>query len=211
MDIDKTEMAAGLFNKHARGYQDKYMDVSLYRDSFDFFCEQISGKNAKILEIACGPGNITRYLLDKRPDFDILGTDLAPNMLALAQLNNPGARFQLLDCRHLEKAGGNYNGVMCGFALPYLSKADVCKLLSDIFRSLNAGGLVYLSTMEDAHENSGFKKGSSGEEIFMHYYTAAFLNEELETNHFKVLYQEQIESTASDGTKVIDLIIIASK
>ncbi|MES2678514.1 MAG: class I SAM-dependent methyltransferase [Bacteroidota bacterium] len=211
MNRDKTEIATGVFNKHAHSYQEKFMDVSMYGESFDFFCDQLPDRNAKILELACGPGNITRYLLDKRPDFNILATDLAPNMLALAQTNNPAANFRLMDCRNLEKAGENYNGVMCGFALPYLSKPEVRKLLSDIFRMLKAGGLLYISTMEDDYEKSGFKKGSSGDEIFMHFYTAAFLNDELEKNNFKVLYQEQIESTASDGEKVIDLIMIAGK
>src|SRR6476660_8726042 len=58
---EKSAAAVSLFNKLAKQYQDKYMDVSLYHHSFDIFCRHISKPNAEILELACGPGNITKY------------------------------------------------------------------------------------------------------------------------------------------------------
>jgi len=42
-------------------------------------------EQAKVLELACGPGNITKCLLSKRPDLEILATDIAPNILELAK------------------------------------------------------------------------------------------------------------------------------
>ncbi len=91
-----------MFNKLAQDYQDKFMDVNLYRDSFNLFCDSVQAEKASIIEIACGPGNITQFLLHKRPDFNLLGTDLAPNMIELARLNNPSANFKLLDCREIK-------------------------------------------------------------------------------------------------------------
>ena len=46
-------------------------------------------KNSKLFEIGCGPGNITKYLIYKNPNYKILATDAAPNMIALAKKNNP--------------------------------------------------------------------------------------------------------------------------
>ena len=82
-------MAIEVFDKCATIYQDKFMDLKLYHDSFNVFCSHIKKANPDILDVACGPGNITHYLLKKRPDFKILGIDLSPNMIALAQKNNP--------------------------------------------------------------------------------------------------------------------------
>ena len=73
--MDKSKIAVAIFNKLAKMYQDKFMNVDLYSESFDLFCNAIQKENATILEIACGPGNITKYLLNKRPDFNILGID----------------------------------------------------------------------------------------------------------------------------------------
>ena len=67
--MDKSKQAAELFDHFAKAYQDKYMDLSLYHDSLDLFCRSITKKEADVLDIACGPGNITHYLLKKAPRF----------------------------------------------------------------------------------------------------------------------------------------------
>src|SRR4051812_15408408 len=106
--MDKNKIAVAVFDKSAKKYQDKFMDVSLYHDTFDAFCDLVTKKGAMVLEIACGPGNITKYLLEKRPDLKILGTDLSPNMLELARANNPLAEFVLMDCRNIGSLNQKY-------------------------------------------------------------------------------------------------------
>lgn len=187
------------------------MDVNLYGDTFDFFCKAITKTNAEVLELACGPGNITRYLLNKRADLKILGTDLAPNMVKLAKANNPEAEFKVMDCRQLGKLHKKYSAIMCGFCLPYLSKEETAKLISDASLLLNPNGVIYLSTMEDDYNKSAFKKGSTGEEIFMHYYTADFLVQMLEENKFNVIDLQRKKYPSAEGTEITDLVIIAKK
>ena len=103
MQMDKSQNAVEIFDKRALDYQNKFMDVGLYHDSFDLFCNTIEKENAAILEIACGPGNISRYLLAMRPGFQLLGIDLSANMIALAKTNNPTAEFVILDAREITK------------------------------------------------------------------------------------------------------------
>jgi ubiquinone/menaquinone biosynthesis C-methylase UbiE len=207
--MDKNKVAVNLFNKLAESYQERFMDVNLYGDTFDFFCDNIKTENAEILELACGPGNITQYLLNKRPDFKVLGTDLAPNMIELAQKNNPKATFQLMDCRAIDTIDKKYDAIMCGFCLPYLDKTETTKLIQNASNILKPKGLLYLSTMEGDYDTSGLRKGSTGEEIFMHYYPADFLIKTLENNHLNVIHLSRKEYPANDGTKITDLIIIA--
>lgn len=209
--MDKSEFAASIFDKLAKEYQDKFMDVGLYGDTFDFFCNHIDAPNAQILEIACGPGNITQYLLRKRPDFNLLGIDLAPNMVALAQTNNPQAEFKLMDCRKIGQIGQRFDGIMCGFCLPYLNKEETAQLIADSSNLLNNNGLLYLSTMEDDYSKSGLRKGSAGDEVYIHFYLAEYLTPMLEENHLKVISLARKDFPTTDGTKVIDLVIIAQK
>ncbi|HWY10026.1 MAG TPA: class I SAM-dependent methyltransferase [Bacteroidia bacterium] len=209
--MDKTQIAVSIFNKYASEYQNKFMDVNLYSDSLDLFCKKITKQKASVLELACGPGNITKYLLDKRPDLKILGTDLAPRMIKLARQNNPAAEFKILDCRNISVFEKKFDAIICGFCFPYLNKNEALKLISDASELLKPNGVIYISTMEDDYDNSGFKKGSSGEEIFMYYYTADDLTGMLEKNNFKIAELQRKESTAPDGTTVIDLIILAVK
>jgi trans-aconitate methyltransferase len=95
--MDRYKETFETWNKVASLYEDKFMDLDLYNDSYDFICNLITKDNAKLLEIGCGPGNITKYLLSKRPDFNIFGIDIAPNMIELAKKNNPAASFAMMD------------------------------------------------------------------------------------------------------------------
>jgi 2-polyprenyl-3-methyl-5-hydroxy-6-metoxy-1,4-benzoquinol methylase len=208
--MDKSKTAAEIFNKHAGLYQDKFMDVSLYHESFNFFCNSIKKQNAEVLELACGPGNITKYLLGKRPDLNILGIDMAPNMVHLAKQNNPAGEFKVMDCRKIHSLNKTYDAVMCGFCLPYLSKEEVLKLIADASKLLNPLGVIYISTMEDDHSKSALKKGSKGDEIFMHYYLESDLVTALTKNGFEIKFTDRKNST-SHNEPVIDLILIAKK
>ncbi len=209
--MDRSKIAVDLFNKYAAEYQGRFMDVSLYADSFTFFCKNIKKKNSEILELACGPGNITKYVLNLRPNFNLLGTDLSPNMIQLGKINNPTAEFMLMDVRSINSLNKKYDGIICGFCLPYLDKVETQKLIQDSSKILQPNGLLYISTMEDDYSKSGLKKGSTGDEIYMHYYLAEDLQLMLEENGFEPLKLERKESMQTDGTMAIDLIIIAQK
>jgi SAM-dependent methyltransferase len=209
--LEKNNAAARLFDKHADLYQSKYMDTALYHDSFDRFCAAVERENAAILDLACGPGNVTQYLLQQRPDFKILGLDLAPRMLELAQLNNPGAEFRLLDCRAVGRLEQRFDGVMCAFGLPYLSKEESLALIGDTARLLNPGGAFYISTMEDDYAKSGPQRGSTGEELYMYFHQADYLIAALEENGFRIEHIDRKRYPGADGSPVVDLILLAGR
>ena len=209
--MDKSQVAVDVFDKHAHEYQRKFMDVGLYHASFDLFCDHVIRKNADILEIACGPGNITRYLLEKRPDFKILGIDLSVNMLHLAKINNPAAEFQLMDARDIGRLDKKYAAIMCGFCLPYLSKEEAIRFITDASGLLTASGVLYISTMEDDYSKSGYRASSSGDEMYMYYHQADYLTQALQENGFTIIDLRRQDYPTQDGTKTIDLLIIAGK
>jgi ubiquinone/menaquinone biosynthesis C-methylase UbiE len=208
--MDKTKIAVDVFNKLANLYQAKFMDVSMYHDTFDIFCNNLSKQSAHVLELACGPGNITHYLLSKRPELNILGTDLAPNMIELAKINNPSAQFQLLDSRDLKTLNKTYDALMCGFILPYLSKEEAIRLIGDAYKVLNPEGVIYISTIEDDYRASGFRKGSTGDEIYMYYHQADYLTEALIMFGFHILNIQRKEYSYNE-VNTVDLILIAKK
>jgi ubiquinone/menaquinone biosynthesis C-methylase UbiE len=211
--MDKTKIAVEVFDKGAEAYQAKFMDLKNYHGTFDFFCESVKKENAEILELGCGPGNITHYLLSKRPDFKITGTDLAPRMLELARMNNPAATFELMDCRDILKPGKNFDGLVFGFCFPYISKEDVLQIVADAKKVLNENGIIYISTMEDDYSKSDFKMPSSGvgPAAYIYYHQADYLTEALEKNDFEILELYRIDYPEQDGSTTIDLIIIARK
>lgn len=208
---NKTTQAVNLFNKYASQYQDKFMDVQMYKPTLDLFCQHLSTENAAILELACGPGNITRYLLDQKPKLNILATDLAPNMLELAKKNNPSINCLLLDSRQIHTLSQKFDGIMIGFCLPYLSKEDTIQLIKHTADRLNPNGLMYISTMEDKYKNSGWRRGSQGDEIYMYYHQEDYLAEALTANGFSIISTTRIPYPQNDGINTTDLILVAKK
>lgn len=221
--MKKTDLAVQVFDKSADLYQEKYMNVDLYADTIDIFCQELiknsiqkNTKTIEVLELACGVGNITKYILDNYPNFDILGTDLSENMLKLAAKNNPKATFKNMDCRDIDflyQEGKRYDGLLFGFGLPYISKEDAFKIIQDTSKILNKKGVFYLSTMEDEYSKSDFVTSSSGEfTLYMYYHEAAYLIEELEKNNFEILkIKRQPIFQGTIKTDKQDLILIAQK
>ncbi|MEY4926664.1 MAG: hypothetical protein RI894_1100 [Bacteroidota bacterium] len=199
------------WDKVAALYQDKFMDLSLYDDTYDAFCEQLTKPQPDILEIGCGPGNITRYILRKRPDFAIYGIDIAPKMVELAKKNNPTAQFGVMDSRDIDSLVRKFDAIICGFCLPYLSELDAIKLIADFKNILADNGLVYLSFVAGKSQQSGYQTGSSGDRTYFYYHdlekikTLFAANNLVESGLFLKKYKK------SDGSEEIHTIILAKK
>lgn len=199
------------WNKIAALYQDKFMKMNLYNKSYDFVCNSIKTFNAEILEIGCGPGNITKYLLSERPDFRIYGIDVAPNMIALAKKNNPTAMFEVMDCRQIKGLRKKFDGVICGFCLPYLSQADSEKLIKDSYNLLAENGLIYLSFVEGNPKNAGFQTGSSGDRVYFYYHSLDEMKARLSDHQFQEIEVFQVGYKKSDSEEEIHTILTARK
>jgi 2-polyprenyl-3-methyl-5-hydroxy-6-metoxy-1,4-benzoquinol methylase len=199
------------WNKVASLYQDKFMDLDLYNETYDFICNSITKLNAKILEIGCGPGNITKYLLSQRPDFDILGIDIAPNMIQLAIKNNPTASFKIMDSRKIDEIKSKYDGIVCGFCLPYLSHTDSQKFIKDSYNLLNENGLIYISFVEGDPNKSNFQVGSSGDRSYFYFHNLDDLKAQLIENKFSELKIFKVKYKKTDSQTDIHTILTATK
>lgn len=186
--MDKYKETFETWNKVADLYQDKFMNLDLYNETYDFICDSVTEKNAKILDVGCGPGNISKYLLSKRSDFDILGIDVAPNMIELAKRNNPTANFELMDCREIDAITSKFDAIVGGFCLPYLSQSDTTKFITDCYNLLNQNGVIYLSFVEGEPNQSEFQTSSTGNRVFFYFHDLNSIKKQLT----KVGFKEQI-------------------
>ena len=208
-NLDNNKISVDTFNRLAEKYQQKYMDSDLYTDTYDVFFELVEDDHAAILDIACGPGNIAHYLLNKRPGFRIDGIDLAPRMIELARINNPTASFEVMDSRDIASIGKTYDAVISGFCTPYLDKEAVTRLIADVRGLLKAGGVFYLSTMEDAYEKSAFQTSDSGDRVYIYYYPFDYLERSLVANGFRIVETRRKAFRPEKGPPATDLFIFA--
>ena len=211
--MDKYTVTIETYNKSAMNFQNKFMSMDLYNDTYDRFCDMIDKKDTDIFEIACGPGNITKYLLTKRPDFKITAIDLSPKMIELAKINNPTVDFQIMDCREIGMIKKNFDAIMCGFCLPYLSREESAKLITESYKLLNTNGVIYISTMEGDYEKSGFETTSfSGQEkVYVHYHQEDYLKNKLLESGFGDIELQCKDYLEQDGSFTTDMIFTARK
>jgi cyclopropane fatty-acyl-phospholipid synthase-like methyltransferase len=209
--MDSYRETSETWNKLAGLYQEKFMHLGLYDATYDFICNAIDKKGAKLLDIGCGPGNISRYLVSKRPDFNILGIDIAPNMVALAKANVPSARFEVMDTREIGDLTEVFDGIVCGFCIPYISPQDCVKLISDCSKLLSHQGLIYLSFVEGDGSKSGYQKSSSGDRTYFYYHLSDDLKSALEKNHFQDVRAFEVAYPRLEKEIEMHTILIARK
>ena len=52
-----------------------------------------------VVDLGCGPGNLTGLLAQRWPDAELIGLDSSPEMIAKARADVPGVRFEVGDLR----------------------------------------------------------------------------------------------------------------
>jgi len=201
------------FDEFATEYANRFGDIESYRTHFDAFTNLVQAAKPCILELGCGPGNVTRYLKETLSSAAITAIDLAPGMIDLARKAVADVDFKVMDVRDIKTLHTRFDAIMCSFCLPFLSKEDAAKLIDDCAEMLNHGGVLYLSTMEGDESKAGFEPTSfSGRaEVYFNYHRKADLEKALQENLLRIEHNKQQIYAEPDGTTLVDLILIACK
>ena len=208
--MNKHQHTVNVYNQYVQEYVNRFMDLGLYRDTFDYFLELVPA-NAKVLELGCGPGNVVKYLKSKRADLDIFGIDLAPEMIKEAQRQNPGSRFEVMDIRDAGKIPQKFDAVIAAFCLPYISYEDVPALFANCRKLVADDGVLYVSCMEGPKSRSGFEKTSfmGEDEIYINYYERGEIELLLKANGFTIEGFFSKNYLEVDTSVTIDLFYLA--
>jgi 2-polyprenyl-3-methyl-5-hydroxy-6-metoxy-1,4-benzoquinol methylase len=210
--MKRNEITLHNWNQLAQAYHDKFMEMDLYNATYDQFCDAIDNDNARILELGCGPGNVTKYLLDKKNNYSILATDTAPTMIELGKINVPKAEFQLLDVRDMVDLHQSFDAILGGFVVPYLNSEETKQFIADSVQLLNDSGILYFSCIEKDTSYSETQTSSDGKiTMEVNYHDSVSLSQSLEENRFTVVSVFRIHYPKPNGTSDIHLVIIAKK
>lgn len=206
--MNQQQQVARIFDEFAEGYVERFMDVSLYAQSLDTLIGMLPA-NGRLVDLGCGPGNITRYLLDRLPALNITGVDLAPGMIEQAKVYNPEAQFRIADWREGLENAPELQGIIAGFLTPYLAEHEVEDLMQRAAQCMGHGGLLYLSTMEDDYSISGLKTNSKGEQLNMYFYTEKQLCNLAKKAGFELAHVDRKRYVYNDAD-VTDVVLILS-
>ena len=146
-----------IYSKLADIYDDLVKDEEATKYWVCFVKENVKGH--RILELACGSGEITVALA--KAGYNILATDISPAMLAQAKAKEsfPNLEYRLMDMLELPM-GVSYDGVICFCdSLNYLEDYQaLAQVFSGVYNVLNEQG-VFLFDLHQESRLQEFKNG----------------------------------------------------
>jgi SAM-dependent methyltransferase len=134
--------------------QDKQKEIAFFdghaaADSYDVFTPDSNARligtcmrlakwkpGARVADLGCGSG-VFASLLHRR-GFDVIGLDLSPKLIALAQAKYPQVAFFEGDVEHLPFPTASLDGILLSGLLHHLPDPACC--VAEVFRVLKPGG-----------------------------------------------------------------------
>ncbi|MDR0306236.1 MAG: class I SAM-dependent methyltransferase [Chitinispirillales bacterium] len=192
----------------AKEFIEKIALLNNYNNTYDYLIK-ILKENDNILDLACGPAQISKYIKD-RINVNITGVDLSNEMLKIANKNIPDGVFTN-ESIITYNSKINYNLIIIGFGIPYLNKEQTIKCIQNSITMLKNNGHIYISFMDGNKE--GFEKTSFGKdnEFYIYYHKKEEIENILENNGIKIKKKYELKYNEMDGKITKDIILIGEK
>jgi ubiquinone/menaquinone biosynthesis C-methylase UbiE len=183
----KPQHNATVFGKIAQKYTDEYFD-----DDSDFphiarFLSNVK-PGGKILDIACGPGMLTKHLIDQ--GFAAQGIDLSTEMIAIARQKVPRAKFQVMDMRSLDFPDGYFDGLLITYGLIYVTSSELAATLKEFNRVLQLGGSIFMINQEGESDHTEQEAMKPDETLYVNFFNPDSLKSALSSAGFQITSQE---------------------
>lgn len=195
------------WKKHLNDHQGEKLDflsdfwIEKYADTFNNI------PKGKALDLGCGLGQYTKYLMDK--GYDVISSDISTEVLNKLKFNIPNANIKQLDMsKPLPFADNSFNLVFANLSIHYFDKKTTINLLKEIKRIIKNHG--YFIGSVNSSKTFKFIKDSA-KEIEENYYfkngrNVRLWNKEQFDEFFKDFILEElneVETTRWNRTKIM--------
>lgn len=200
--MDKSKFAVSTYDKIADKYTQQYFNDLTDATYIDKFIALLP-KNSKVLDVGCGPGTFTKYLLER--GFDVEGVDLSSKMLRIAKEKLPRAKFTQMDMRKLKYLNESFDGLLVAYSLIHIPSEEIPDTLRGFYRILKSGGVALIIAQKGEPDKIVEEPLKKGEKIFINFFTKDRLTKFLREIGFKIEYQG--ERPMKDPDSLSDRVI----
>lgn len=185
----KSKSVLNVFDNMANEYVEYFGDDWEFIKEINEFASSFD-KEDKILDLGCGSGYITNYLVEK--GLNATGIDFSSEMIKIAKKKYPKLNFLLDDFLNIEKHfdENSIDGLIAIYSLYFIPKEQFEEMLKSLSKVLKNGGLflfvTQIGTGEDYITTPLMTENDIKEELYVNYYMKDELEEVLNRNNFNV-------------------------
>ncbi|ATB33376.1 class I SAM-dependent DNA methyltransferase [Melittangium boletus] len=143
------------FGEIAEAYEAFFPSLNRYEGRVEDFLSRAVTREARVLDMGCGPGLFTRAL---PPQVEVVGLDLSPEMLEVARRARPSGRYREHSYRQsLPAELGRFGVALAVGCLDFCE--DLPEALGHLAHALEPGGRLLFTVLErrpglEAHEDA---------------------------------------------------------
>ncbi|WP_330347269.1 class I SAM-dependent methyltransferase [Streptomyces sp. NBC_00582] len=142
---DDGRRAAAVFDALGSGYEKAFAHAEAHRRSLEWLLGRLA-PGSRVLDVGSGTGRPTAETL-VAAGHEVLGVDVSPVMVSIAERQVPGASFVCADVRDLPLDEGSFHAVCVYFSLLQMDRARQSALIGRLARALRPGGSLVLATV----------------------------------------------------------------
>lgn len=196
------------YNKSAGIFANSIAKLKNYDQTYDALIQHLSEKG-DLLELACGPAQISQYIRKRLP-VNVVGVDLSHEMLRLAQNAIPDGEFvqhSIIDY-HDER---QYDAVIIGFGIPYLDTEQMKRCLANTCRLVKREKYLYMSFMHGNHSRIEKTSFGGSNEFLIFYHDKDSVKTILMNNGMRIAQEFALDYHEPDGSVTTDIVYIAKR
>jgi len=207
--MDRMTKTITAYDKNCVAFENKFMEYPPYIKKIREFINLLE-PGMKVLDLGCGPGNVSRQLMLSGKEFIIKGIDLSEEMIKLSRENAPSGDFSCQDIREVSFKDQSFDVIILSFCIVHLTDMEMVPLLQKVSKYMRKEGKLYLSFMEG--KKDGFERTSfSKEEIYFYYHSADSVEKLLKDNSLSIIKVTKQDYPENDGYITTDVFIFAEK
>ncbi len=193
------------YNKIAEDWSKDHHDDTWWREGTDGFVSELS-KGATILDVGCGAGLKSRYLLKK--GLKVTGIDFSEKMIEIARRESPEIPFDVVDVYEIDNYPKVFDAVFAQAVLLHIPKNRVREVLLKLKEKINPNGLLYIAVKgmhDDGIEEAVRKEDDYGYEYerFFSFFTLVELETLLKDLDMEVVWKTSTTSGRAEWLQIV--------